>query len=178
MSLLEVAVRGFRGHPLHPPLTDVSIGAYTVAAIAVVAGWAGWQESLMAGTGFVAMVVGLIFAIPTAGTGLADFLGIPRDVGARRTGWVHLAVMLVATVLFLGAAVLLYPGFVDGRVPVAAAVTTMVAFVVLTVGGWVGGSLAYVHGVRVVNDEDASLGEAIRPTATGHDLSATDELRP
>lgn len=167
MGVLEIAFRGFRGHPLHPPLTDVSIGAYTVATIAVVLGWLEWREPLMAGAGFVAMVVGLVFALPTAATGLADFLTIPRAVGARRTAWVHLTVMSVATALFVVATVLLHPGFVDGRVPDGAAITTVVAFLVLTVGGWVGGSLAYVHGVRVLDEEDAPAGEALRPVPPG-----------
>ena len=29
---LSYLVKGFPGHPLHPPLTDATIGAYTVAA--------------------------------------------------------------------------------------------------------------------------------------------------
>lgn len=178
MGLLQIAVRGFPGHPLHPPLTDASIGSYTVATIAVVLGWAGWEEPLMAGAGFVAMAVGLAFALPTAGTGLADFLGISKNTGARRTGWVHLAVMLVATALFLLAAVLLYPGVAEDRVPIGAAIATIVAFVVLTVGGWIGGSMAYVHGIRVVDDEDASFLEAIRPTIPGHEPPAPEHRRP
>lgn len=178
MGMLEVAVRGFRGHPLHPPLTDVSIGSYTVATIAVVLGWFGWQEPLMAGAGFVAMVVGLVAAVPTAVTGLADFLGIPRDAGARRTAWIHLGIMLTATVLFLVAAILLYPGFVDDRVPGSAAITTVAAFLVLTLGGWIGGSLVYVHGVRVVDDPDAPVRDAVRPSAPGKEPRATQERRP
>lgn len=175
MGMLEIAVRGFRGHPLHPPLTDVSIGAYTVGTVAVVLGWVGWQEPLMTGAGFVAIVVGLVVAVPTAVTGLADFLGIPKDVGARRTGWVHLIVMTTATVLFLVAAILLYPGFVDDRIPAGAAITTIVAFLVLALGGWIGGSLAYVHGVRVVGDGDASFREAVTPSVPDRQRSATDE---
>lgn len=175
MPILALAVRGFRGHPLHPPLTDVSIGAYTVATIAVALGWAGWEEPLMAGAGFVAMIVGLAAAVPTTATGLADFLGIPRDRGARRTAWVHLAIMLAATMLFLVAAILLYGGFVDDRVPSSAAIVTVVAFLVLTLGGWIGGSMVYVHGVRVVGDEDASFGQAIRPSGPRDERSPTEE---
>ncbi|MBW3663333.1 MAG: DUF2231 domain-containing protein [Actinobacteria bacterium] len=164
MRLLKIALHGFRGHPLHPPLTDVSIGAYTVATIAVVLGWAGWKEELMAGAGFVAVIVGLGAALPTAVTGLADFLKIPNDSGARRTGWLHLAIMVTATLLFALAAILLYPGYLDEGVPPGAAIATIIAFVVLTAGGWVGGSLAYVHGVRVLGREDASLTEALTPS--------------
>lgn len=177
MGMLDIAVRGFRGHPLHPPLTDVSIGSYTVATIAVVIGGVGWQEPLMVGAGFVAMVVGLVAALPTAVTGFFDLLAIPRQAGARRTAWVHLVVMVVATGLFLVAAILLYPGLAQDRVPTGAAVTTIVAFLFLTVGGWLGGSLAYFHGVRVVGDEDASFSEAVRPAAPDRAPSRSSEHR-
>ena len=41
MFKIEYLWRGFPGHPLHPPLTDATIGAYTAAmalAIADVSG--------------------------------------------------------------------------------------------------------------------------------------------
>lgn len=34
-------VHGLPGHPLHPPLTDVTIGAYTFATVSAIAGKAG-----------------------------------------------------------------------------------------------------------------------------------------
>ena len=42
--LLEL-VKGFPGHPSHPPLTDVSIGAYTVGALMLVLGALGSRRS-------------------------------------------------------------------------------------------------------------------------------------
>ncbi|HEX9416341.1 MAG TPA: hypothetical protein VF895_06515 [Gaiellaceae bacterium] len=30
---LSYLIKGLPGHPLHPPLTDATIGAYTVAAV-------------------------------------------------------------------------------------------------------------------------------------------------
>ena len=43
---LSYLVRGFPGHPLHPPLTDATIGAYTTATvlgISVVIVMVGWR---------------------------------------------------------------------------------------------------------------------------------------
>lgn len=169
MSWAQVFTKGFEGHPLHPPLTDASIGAYTVAAVA---GWAGLAPSLLTPTAFVAVVLGLIFTLPTVLTGLIDFMGIPRDVAAKRTAWVHLAVMATATVFFLVSAFLLYPDRHAGAVPAAAALVIVIGFVVLIVGGWVGGSLAYVHGVRVLDQPDTPTSRAVRPIPSGEDSDA------
>ena len=37
-------LRGMPGHPSHPPLTDVTVGAYTVATIAAILSKAGVAE--------------------------------------------------------------------------------------------------------------------------------------
>jgi uncharacterized membrane protein len=41
---------------------------------------------------------------------------------------------------------------VHGRVTTAGLVLTLVGFVVLTLGGWLGGSVVFVHGVRVLDE--------------------------
>ena len=41
---LEHLYRGFPGHPLHPPLTDATIGTYTFATIAAVLSKVGIAE--------------------------------------------------------------------------------------------------------------------------------------
>src|SRR3954451_5144198 len=100
MKRLLDYVRGFPGHPSHPPLTDASIGAYTVATAMLVLGAAGVEERQMAYGGLLALSGGLIVAVPTAVTGLLDWLQMPRGTEARRTATVHLLVMVTATVLF------------------------------------------------------------------------------
>src|SRR5215831_5208475 len=42
MRLLR-RLKGYPGHPSHPPLTDVSVGAYTIAAALLVLGAAGLE---------------------------------------------------------------------------------------------------------------------------------------
>ena len=36
---LAYLVRGLPGHPLHPPLTDVTVGAYTFATVSDAGSW-------------------------------------------------------------------------------------------------------------------------------------------
>ncbi len=48
MSLLPSLVKAFAGKPSHPPLTYVSVGAYTVAVAMLVAGAAGVEQEATA----------------------------------------------------------------------------------------------------------------------------------
>jgi len=50
MKLLLRLVKGSPGKPLHPPLIDARIGAYTVGIAALIAGKAGLQTPQMADT--------------------------------------------------------------------------------------------------------------------------------
>ncbi len=167
MGWILVLMKGFRGHPSHPPLTDVTVGALTVATVAAVVGWFDVAAELVVPTAFVALVIGLVAAVPTALTGLLDLLDIRPGTPARATALIHLFVMLTAVALYVLAAVLLHPGLEADEVPDAAAGVAVAAFVTLTFGGWVGGSLAYVYGIRVVEDEDAPTAEALRPRLPG-----------
>lgn len=80
-----VLIRGFSGHPLHPPLTDVAIGAYTIGVAMLVAGALGFEEEQMAHGGLLAVAGGLLVTVPTAVSGLADWLAIPK--GTPRVPW-------------------------------------------------------------------------------------------
>ncbi|TML39213.1 MAG: hypothetical protein E6G23_09785 [Actinobacteria bacterium] len=68
---LTYLIRGLPGHPLHPPLTDATIGAYTAAAVLGFASIVGVAEKGAAHGWWLALVLGLIFTVPTALAGLA-----------------------------------------------------------------------------------------------------------
>jgi uncharacterized membrane protein len=163
MRWLRVLVKGFHGHPVHAPLTDVTVGALTVGALAAVGGWVGLATDLLVPTAFVAVVIGLLAAVPTAVTGLADLLDIPAATPARTTALIHLGLVSVAVATFLLAALLLHPGLEAHEVPTAAAVTAVVGLVLLTAAAWVGGALSFAHGVRVAGDLETPTAEALRP---------------
>jgi uncharacterized membrane protein len=160
---LSYVIKGFPGHPLHPPLTDATIGAYTVATVLAVLGALGVSEDNTATGWWLALVVGLAFTAPTALTGFVDWLGITRGTPLWRTATAHLAAMLTATAFFLVAAVIGHGGYVDGRVTTGALVLTLVGFAVLTLGGWLGGTVVYVHGMRVLQLVDEPTARAVTP---------------
>jgi hypothetical protein len=67
--------------PGHPPLTDASIGAYTAGVVMLVLGALGVEEKQMAHGALLAISVGLALALPTALTGLLDWLVVAAASG-------------------------------------------------------------------------------------------------
>lgn len=146
-------LHGPPGHPVHPPLTDVAIGAYTVAVALGILGALGVSEDAMGKAMWLALLVGLAGGVLAALTGLAELLRMERGTDTYRTGVLHGAVMATGTVLFLLAALLQYDGFHDGRVTTGGLVLAVLGYVALGVGGFLGGSLVFKHGMRVEKSE-------------------------
>jgi uncharacterized membrane protein len=171
---LSYLVKGLPGHPLHPPLTDATIGIYTGAAVFGVLSALGVSEENTATAWWLALVVGLIVTGPTALTGLIDWLGITWGTPLWRTATVHMFSMLTATVFFLLAAIFGHGGYVDSEVPGGSLALTLAGFGFLTLGGWLGGTVVFVHGMRVLNlVEEPSL-RAAAPVATAEKEEAAD----
>ncbi len=91
---LDFLYRGTPGHPLHPPLTDATIGTYAFATVAAVMSKVGIAESEAAQGWTLALIVGLLFSAPTALTGFADWLQIARGTPLWRTATAHMIAML------------------------------------------------------------------------------------
>jgi uncharacterized membrane protein len=143
--------RGLPGHPIHPPLTDATIGAYTFATVMAVIDALGVAQDNGPRAWWLALIVGLIFTGPTAVTGLLDWLTIEWGTPLWRTATWHLGVMVTATVLFGLTAIIGYDHYQNADVTTVPLILTLAGFVTLTVGGWLGGAVTFVHGMRVLN---------------------------
>jgi uncharacterized membrane protein len=175
-------LKGLPGHPVHPPLTDATIGIYTFASVASVLSALDVSEDNTAAAWWLALVVGLVVTGPTAVTGFIDWLGITWGTPLWRTATVHLLSMVTATIFFLLAAVFGHDGYVDSTVSSGALVLTLAGFAFLTLGGWLGGTVVFVHGMRVLNllEEPALRAAAPMPTpvkeaAAGEDTDGETE---
>ena len=162
MNALITLVKGFTGKPSHAPLTDASIGAYTVGVLMLIAGYLGLEDSAMAQGALLAIAGGLLFAIPTSLTGLLDWADLSKGSRARTLANYHLSVMLLATAAFAVTFVLQRPGYLDGEVTLNGLIAGCVALGLLILGGTLGGALAYVYGIRVVK-RDVPLSDALIP---------------
>jgi uncharacterized membrane protein len=172
MEGLSRLVRGLPGHPTHPPLTDVAIGVYTFATALGVIGALGGIRDVAGKAMFVALVAGLLSTVPTAATGFVDWLSLSWGSPRWRTATWHLTAMLSATTLFAVAAWFQWPGYQRAAVTPGGLIVALLGFVVLTVGGWLGGSVVFVHGMRVLRRPEESGVEAIKPGGEDEALSS------
>jgi uncharacterized membrane protein len=169
---LEYLYRGFPGHPLHPPLTDATIGIYTFATVAALLSKVGIAESEAAHGWALALIVGLVVGLATALTGFVDWLRIERGTPLWRTATAHMIAMLVATAFFLLAIGAGDGDGIDGVLPDGAFILTLVGFLVLTVGGWLGGAVVFTYGMRVLNLVEEPAGRAASPVPHPEEESA------
>jgi uncharacterized membrane protein len=156
-------LRGLPGHPFHPPLTATTIGAYTFATAMAVLSKFGVSEHNTATAWWLAVVAGLVFTIPTAITGFADWLYIESGTPLWRTATIHLSVMLTATVVFAITAGAGHGDYTDGSVGGGSLVLTLLGYALLAAGGWLGGAIVFTHGMRVLKLVDEPTSRAISP---------------
>lgn len=152
------SLAGPYGHPFHPILVTVPIGAWVVSmAFDVATLWSGEPEVFVKGA-FWLIGVGILGAGAAAIFGLMDLLVIPRGTPAFRIGLTHMALNLIAVVLFAVSFALRRDHLAEADATVAAVVVSAVALAILSVSGWLGGKLAYRYGVRVVDEATQAEG--------------------
>jgi uncharacterized membrane protein len=169
---------------MHPPLTDVPVGAYVLTAAfdigSVLSDGALARELYRAGT--AALVVGGTVSLATAATGVADWWsGTPRYTQAWRTANAHALVMVTVTGLVAAGVALRLTTYADDRATPARVLVLSLAAAALTgLGGTLGGSLVYDYGFNVEtagdspvwHESEADVGPA------GHDDTAVVPLPP
>ncbi len=167
-------LRGWSGKPFHPPLTDVPVGAYTLAAafdfISWVMGPKDFSDAtvpadplLVAGSYNVpsdlyraatfCLIAGAIASIPTALTGFWDWWkSTPRGTQAWRTANWHMAIMLTATVLVIALIVFRLSIDVQLSTSFALMLFSVAIFGLVAFGATYGGSMVYEYAFNVEQD--------------------------
>jgi uncharacterized membrane protein len=165
-------IHGVPGHPLHPPLTDATIGAYTFATIAAILSKLGVAKHGFAQAWWLALLVAIALSSVTILAGLADYLQISRGTELKKTATWHALANSAASVCFVLAAGFGHGGYVDRSVTTGSFLLTLAGFAFLTIGGTMGGSLTYVHGMRVLNLTDEPAVKAIAPVPSREKVEA------
>ena len=137
-SVKDVLGGRWLGHPLHPMLTDVTVGTYTSVLLL---DWLGGDESRPAARRLIAL--GLLSAAPTVASGAHDWADaeVPDDA-VRRIGLVHATCNVAANSLFIASYAARRRGQ-DGRL------LALAAGAALSAGGYLGGHLSFAKGVGV-----------------------------
>jgi uncharacterized membrane protein len=147
-------LRGWSGKPLHPPLTDVPVGAYVLAAafdlISAVGHEEEWARDFYRAATFT-LIGGAAVSVLAALTGFWDWLrSTEKGTQARRTANAHAATMVTVTVLVLVNIGLRVFAFWDESSTTGVLLAlTLVAAGLTFLGGTIGGTLAYDYGFNV-----------------------------
>lgn len=148
-------LRGWAGKPLHPPLTDVPIGLYLLAAVLDVASFIGgtghtWtHEFWHAGT--YAFVGGVAVSVLAALTGVWDWWKSSEPgTQARRTINTHATIMVTVTLVAVADLIWRLVDYnTHDATPVGIMVLSIIAAVLVAVGASFGGTLVFDYGFNV-----------------------------
>jgi nitrite reductase/ring-hydroxylating ferredoxin subunit/uncharacterized membrane protein len=134
------------GHPVHPVITDVPIGAWTVTALLDIVGMmrgdGKWDKGADA-----ALNIGLLGAVGAALTGLNDWQA--TDGSPRRTGSAHAMFNITATVLYLVSRWLRFRGRRG-----AGRTLGLIGYGFMSAGAFLGGHLVYEQKIGVNHAPD------------------------
>ncbi len=154
----------FRGHPLHALLTDWPATLIPLGFVFTLWGRLTHQRSLES-AGYFNTAAGVLAAIPTVLTGLADYLQMEVQDPAQKTGFFHGLCNLTAFSLSVGSLVGRSP-----RKPATARSLCLsgIATSVLLAGAYLGGDLVFHRGWRVKPIEREEI-QTHRVPETVHD---------
>ncbi len=159
-------------HPLHPILTDIPIGAWTIGILLELIALILAVPNLGLAAG-ITIGFGVLAALATIFTGLMDWMDV--DPPEKAVGAVHGLVNLLATLLFLIAFALLWAG--NWRVDAVNFVISLVGYLVITAGGFLGGSLVFRMGVMINRDAYRSGPKDFTPAVALADLPENQPKR-
>jgi uncharacterized membrane protein len=154
-------LRGFAGKPFHPPLTDVPIGAYVLAAVFDIGSLLTDQplshELYRAAT--FALIGGALVSLLAALTGTVDWLrSSERGTQARRTINAHATTMITVIVIVLVTIVLRLTAYDDETsTPVVALILSLAGALLTALGATIGGTLVFDYGFNVETAGDSPV---------------------
>ena len=164
---VEDALHGtWLGHPLHPVLTDVPLGAWTVAA-ALDLIEAGTGRTNLARGADAAIAIGLIGAAGAAVTGLTDWHDTDNgsDDTARRIGLAHGLLNLTATALYTTSWILR-----RRRQRGAARAFGLFGYTVVVAAAYLGGTLVYGKKIGTDHTDREALPQEFIPVLAADKL--------
>jgi len=155
------------GHPVHPAVTDIPIGALMMTVVLDLLGYATAAD--------IALVATILFMLAAAVTGAADYAD--TDGTARVRATTHSTIMVVGLVVLLVSLLLRAGNPADRTVPIALAI---IGFLIVSAGAYVGGDVVYVLGNMVSRHAFRGAGTKWIRLDTGDvtDLATLPEATP
>jgi uncharacterized membrane protein len=156
---VSAVLAGPYGHPFHPILVTVPIGAWVSSLVFDIA------SRLVDNPGFLnqgsvwLIAIGVVGALAAALVGFLDLFAIPSGTAAFRTGLVHMSLNLTVTAAYVANFFWRQADYGQpSSVALGPLVLSAVSLAVLAVSGFLGGKLAYHYGVRVADEATQTEG--------------------
>jgi uncharacterized membrane protein len=166
---VSALLAGPYGHPFHPILVTVPIGAWVASMVFDISSRIVSDPMFLTKGSLWLIAVGVIGALGAASVGFLDFLTIPTGTPAHRTALLHMCLNLTVTAAYV--ANFLWRRSTYGEDSVVAygpLLVSAVSLAVLAASGYLGGKLAYRFGVRVAAETTQEEGfRSQRPAAPG-----------
>lgn len=146
-------------HPLHAMLVVFPIAFLTATPLADLAFW--WTgDAFWARVAFWLAAAGFLAGSMAAVAGFLDFVLVPR-VRQRLAGWTHLLTAVMALSLAGANAQLRYADPVEAALPWGLVLSAVMA-VMVSLAGWIGGTLTFGHGIGTyVHEHDKPPAEKV-----------------
>ena len=149
---VSAPLAGPYGHPFHPILVTVPIGAWVASLVFDVASRFADEPGPLTDGSMWLIAVGVVGAVAAASIGFLDFFSIPPGTSAHRTALAHMSLNLVVTAAYGAGFLWRHSATADGAVGPGQIALSVVSLVGLAISGSLGGRLAYRYGVRVADE--------------------------
>lgn len=157
------------GEPLHVVLTDVPVGAWTVAmCFDALESIGNHREFALAAD--TSLAIGVLAALGAAATGLTDWSDV--DPPARQMGLLHGVLNLGATALFATSLLLR-----KNKARAGGRVTAALGYGVMTYAAHLGGKMVYKHRVGVDRTDGLTFPENFTPALPASELADSQPTR-
>lgn len=156
---VSASLAGPYGHPWHPMLVTVPIGAWITALVFDISSRVVDDPGFLTRGAEWLIAIGVLGALAAALVGFLDLLAIPTGSKAFRTGLIHMSLNLTVTVAFAINFGWRHGSYTNGKeVGAGMLALSAVSIAVLAVSGFLGGKLAYRYGVRVADENTQAEG--------------------
>lgn len=146
---VTAVLAGPYGHPFHPILVTVPIGAWVCSLVFDIVSWFADDSGTFVDGATWLIAIGVVGALAAASIGFLDFFAIPSGTPAHRTALVHMALNLAITVAYALNFVWRYNADASGGTDAGPFILSLLSLAALGISGFLGGKLAYRFGVRV-----------------------------
>ncbi len=161
------ALAGSYGHPVHPVVVTVPIGAWVCSLVFDVVSFVSSEPRIWSVGAMWLILLGAIGAVAAAIFGGIDLKGLPHGSVALKTGRIHAGLNSTATGIFIGGFIWRYSSRDSWEsAPIGPLIMSIIGLALVGAAGFLGGKLAYHYGVRVADESVQAEGFRANSSST------------